>query len=151
MCIQVLVVDDQARSRHSLMALLTATAWSTPGADEAPTPAHQLPVRVAGEAADSQQAVEQVSALRPEVVVLDLHPNSHLPTVPMSEPKLDGMATIRTIKSRWPAIRIVVLAMYATDRAAALAAGADVFLLKGCPTQELLDALTSGAPAVLGQ
>jgi DNA-binding NarL/FixJ family response regulator len=59
------------------------------------------------------------------------------------------MATIQMIKSRWPAIRIVVLTMYATDRASVLAAGADAFLLKGCPTRELLDAvmprLASGA------
>lgn len=149
MCTRVLVVDDQSRSRHSLMALLTATAWSAPG--NRPTPAHHLPVEVAGEAADSLQAVEQVSALHPEVVVLDLHPNTHMPTVPASEPRLDGMATIRTIKGRWPAIRIVVLAMYATDRAAALAAGANAFLLKGGSTQELLDALTSREQAGLGQ
>ena len=51
------------------------------------------------------------------------------------------MATIQTIKNTWPAIRIVVLTMYATDRASLLAAGADAFLLKGCPTRELLDAV----------
>ena len=35
--------------------------------------------------------------------------------------------------------RVVVLTMYATDRSAVLQAGADAFLLKGCPTRELLD------------
>jgi DNA-binding NarL/FixJ family response regulator len=52
------------------------------------------------------------------------------------------LEAIRLIKSQWPQIRIVVLAMYATRRAAALAAGTDVFLLKGCPAQDLLDAIT---------
>jgi hypothetical protein len=33
------------------------------------------------------------------------------------------------------------LTMYATDRRSVLAAGADAFLLKGCPTSELLDAV----------
>jgi DNA-binding NarL/FixJ family response regulator len=68
---------------------------------------------------------------------MDLQPHS----VSAAEPRQDGMATIQTIKSRWPAIRVVVLTMYATDRASVLAAGADTFLLKGCPTTELLDAV----------
>jgi DNA-binding NarL/FixJ family response regulator len=76
---------------------------------------------------------------------MDLHPRSVIATVSATaavpEPTLDGMATIQMIKSRWPAIRIVVLTMYATDRSSVLAAGADAFLLKGCPTQELLDAV----------
>jgi DNA-binding NarL/FixJ family response regulator len=61
-------------------------------------------------------------------------------------PALDGMAVIRTIKSRWPVVRIVVLTMYATDRIAALEAGADAFLLKGCSTAELLEAVIPGLP-----
>jgi DNA-binding NarL/FixJ family response regulator len=56
-------------------------------------------------------------------------------------PGLDDTTTIRTIKSRWPEVRIVVLTMYATGRAAALEAGADVFLLRGCSTRELPEAL----------
>ena len=58
-----------------------------------------------------------------------------------SKATLDGLDTIRTIKRRWPDVRIVVLTMYATDRAAILLAGADAFLLKGCSTRDLLDAV----------
>jgi len=75
------------------------------------------------------------------VMDLQLHP------VSAPEPRLDGMATIQMIKSRWPAVRIVVLTMYATDRVSLLAAGADAFLLKGCPTRELLDAVMPRGPA----
>ena len=53
------------------------------------------------------------------------------------------------IKRDWPAIRIVVLTMFATDRTSALTAGADTFLLKGCPTSELLDAVMPGEPFLL--
>jgi DNA-binding NarL/FixJ family response regulator len=60
------------------------------------------------------------------------------------------MAAIQVIKSRWPAIKIVVLTMYATDRASLLAAGADAFLLKGCPTSELLEAVMPGEQAGRG-
>ena len=140
MCIRVLIADDQPRARRSLKALLTAVRWSTPSHAGQPTPAGFWPVEVVGEAEDGPQAVEQVRALHPDVVVMDLQ----LHTESTPEPRPDGMATIQTIKSRWPAIRIVVLTMYATDRASVLAAGADAFLLKGCPTRDLLDAMTAG-------
>jgi DNA-binding NarL/FixJ family response regulator len=94
-------------------------------------------VEVVGIAENGQQAVEQVQAHYPDVVVMDLP----LHTVPASEVALDGSATIQMIKSNWPATRIVVLTMYATSRASVLAAGADAFLLKGCSTKELMDAV----------
>jgi DNA-binding NarL/FixJ family response regulator len=134
-CIRVLIADDQPRARHSLKALLTAMRWSTTSLAEQPTPAGFLPVEVVGEAEDGPQAVEQVQALRPDVVVMDLQPHAE------SAPGPDGTATIKMIKSKWPSVRIVVLTMYATDRASVLGAGADAFLLKGCPTSELLDAV----------
>jgi DNA-binding NarL/FixJ family response regulator len=101
----------------------------------------RIPIKIVGEADDGQQAVEQVQALHPDVVVLDLptHVSVYQPSV--SGSKLGGLAAIRTIKSRWPAVRIVVLTIYATDRSAFLLAGADAFLLKGCPTSDLLDAV----------
>jgi len=144
--IRVLIADDQPRARRSLKALLTAMRWRTPSHAEQPTPAGLFPVEVVGEAENGPQAVEQVWALHPDVVLMDLQPH----TVSAPEPRLDGMATIQMIKSRWPAIRIVVLTMYATDRSSALAAGADAFLLKGCPTRELLDAVMPGGPTGLG-
>ena len=146
MCIRVLIADDQPRARHSLTALLTAMRWSTPDRAGQPTLAGFLPVEVIGEAEDGLQAVEQVRTLHPDVVVLDLQ----LHAVSAPEPRLDGMATIRMIKSGWPAIRIVVLTMFATDRASVLAAGADAFLLKGCPTNELLDAVRPDGRTRLG-
>jgi DNA-binding NarL/FixJ family response regulator len=133
----VLIVDGQPRARRSLKALLTAMHWSTPGRAGQLTPAGFFPVEVVGEAEDGPRAMLQVQALHPDVVVMDLQPHS----VSAVEPRQDGMATIQAIKSRWPAIRVVVLTMYATDRASVLAAGADAFLLKGCPTSELLDAV----------
>jgi DNA-binding NarL/FixJ family response regulator len=135
--IRVLIADDQARSRRSLKALLTALCWHLPGPAEESTPAGCLPLEIVGEAENGAQAIAQAQVLHPDVVVMDLRLNT------VSDPgaRLDGMATLRTIKSRWPAIRIVVLTMYTTDRAALLAAGADAFLLKGGPTSELLDAV----------
>ena len=133
-CIRLLIVDDQPRVRQSLEALLTALGWRTPG--------HAgMAIQIVGEADDGDQAVERVDALRPDVVVLDL-PMHGTAQRTASGPEPDGLAAIRTIKHRWPAIKIVVFTMYATDRAAVLLAGADIFLLKGCPTSELLAAVT---------
>ena len=135
MCIRVLIADDQPRARRSLKALLTAMCWSTPSHAGQPTPAGFFPLEVVGEAENGPQAVEQVRALRPDVVVMDLLLHAE------SAPGTDGMATIQMIKSRWPSVRIVVLTMYATDRASVLGAGADAFLLKGCPMSDLLEAV----------
>ncbi len=132
--IRLLIADDQPRSRQSLEALLTAMRWS------APSRAH-FPIEIVGEANDCQQTVAQVHALHPDVVVLDLPTHDAGNRKGLSGPKGDGLATIRAIKRRWPEVRVVVLTLYATDRAAVLLAGADAFLLKGCPTGELLAAV----------
>ena len=128
--VRVLIVDDQPRARRSLKALFTALRWSAP--------IHTVRrIEAVGAACDGQQAIDQVQVLHPDVVLMDLP--MHI--VSVSLPALNGLAAIRIIKSRWPAVRIVVLTMYTTDRAAALTAGADAFLLKGCPTGELLEAV----------
>lgn len=133
-CVRLLLADDQPRVRQGLEALLTALRWSAPSLAE-------IPIEIVGEANGGKHAVEQVQALHPDVVVLDLPTHDSANRELISGSKQDGLAAIRTIKSRWPAVRIVVLTMYATDRAVALAAGADAFLLKGCPTSELLKAV----------
>ena len=125
---RVLIADDQARARRSLRALLTAMRWIRNGCGEQ----GEALIETVGEAGDGQGAIEQAELLHPDVVVMELH-----------MPKLDGMTAMRIIKSRWPEIRVVVLTMYATERAVALESGASAFLLKGCSTTELLAALTS--------
>ena len=124
--IRALIVDDQPRARRSLQALLAATHWTESAGNER----DDVLVETIGEADDGQAAIDQVALLHPDVVIMDLH---------LAD--LDVTTAIRMIKSRWPEVRIVVLTMYATGRAAALQAGADVFLLKGCSTGELLAAL----------
>jgi DNA-binding NarL/FixJ family response regulator len=120
--VQVLIFDHDARTRQGLQALLAA--WPQ--------------IEVAGAAANGVEALQLVEKCRPDVALID---------IPMPAPAwsgaegMDGLEAIRLFKSQWPQVRIVVLAMYATHRAAALAAGTDVFLLKGCPAQDLLDAI----------
>ena len=133
-CVRLLIADDQPRVRPSLAALLTALHWSTPSRSG-------IPIKIVGVANDGLQAVQQVQVLHPDVVVLDLPTHPSADQALLTGLRMDGLTTIRTIKRRWPLVRVVVLTLYATDRAAVLLAGADAFLLKGCPTSELLDAV----------
>jgi len=122
--VQVLIVDHEAHTRQGLQALLAA--WPQ--------------IEVVGAAANGVEAVQLVETYRPDVALIDIP----MPVAARSGAEgRDGLEAIRRIKSQWPQVRIVVLAMYATGRAAALAAGTDVFLLKGCPAQDLLDAIAN--------
>jgi DNA-binding NarL/FixJ family response regulator len=111
---RVLIADDSARARDGLRALLTI----------------RPELEVVGEAANGQDAVRLVAECRPDIVLMDLH-----------MPVLDGIQATRLIKQQWPAVIVVVLTMYAVDQSAALAAGADAFLIKGNAPDRLLAAL----------
>ena len=129
--VQVLIVDHEARTRRGLQALLAA--WPE--------------IKVVGAAANGVEAVKMVEKCQPDVALMDIPmPAPALDDSPGNRAEgMDGLETIRLIKSRWPQVRIVVLTMYTAHQAAALAAGADAFLLKGCPAQDLLDAISSHA------
>jgi len=123
--VQVLIVDHEVHTRQGLQALLAA--WPE--------------IKVMG-AANGIETVQLVEKCRPDVALMDIP----VPVPALSGAEvMDGLGVIRLIKSRWPQVRIVVLTMYATHRAAALAAGADAFLLKGCLAQDLLEAIVSQA------
>jgi CheY-like chemotaxis protein len=87
-------------------------------------------VELVGEAANGQEAVNMAAEQRPDVVLMDVR-----------MPVVDGLEATRRIKSRTPAIKVVLLTLHAEYEAEALAAGADVFLVKGGPTEALRDAL----------
>ena len=131
--VRVLIADDQVHIRQGLQALLTV--WPE--------------IEVVGMTANAIEAVQLVEKCRPDVALMDI------PMPVLARPALDGrpgsraegmdgLEAIRLIKSRQPQVRIVVLTMYTAQRAAALAAGADAYLLKGCLADDLLQAI---APA----
>jgi DNA-binding NarL/FixJ family response regulator len=111
---KVLIADDRAQSRDGLRSLL----------DTVPE------VEVVGEATDGQAAVRLVETHQPDVILVDIQ-----------MPAVDGLEATELIKERWPQVKVVVLTMYSSYRADALAAGADAFLLKGCSDQDLLAAI----------
>lgn len=109
-----LIVDDRSQAREGLKALLATAAA----------------VQVAGEASDDKEAIDFIEKHRPDVVLMDA-----------MMPVMNGLEATRRIKTGWPQIRVVVLTIHAELKAEALAAGADAFLVKGCPAGELLAAI----------
>ena len=118
--VRVLIADDRAQARDGLRTLLSTESQ----------------VAVIGEAANGQEAVHLVEELQPDVVLMDA-----------KMPVMDGLEATRRVKERWPEIKVVVLTMHRAYWASALAAGADVFLIKGCPVEDLLEAITEADAA----
>lgn len=113
---RLIIVDDQPSALKGLKALLGFYAAFL----------------VVGEAVNGAEAVQLVTELQPDVVVMDLQ-----------MPVLDGIEATRLIKQQWPAIKVIVLTVQAARRAEAFNAGADHFLLKGNGPEALEQAILS--------
>jgi DNA-binding NarL/FixJ family response regulator len=109
--ISVLVVDDQPRARQSMKALLAT--WPN--------------VKELRDAVNGQQAILRIEEYPPNLVVMDT-----------DMPEMDGVQAARIIKSRWPQVKVVLLSMYPDMKAEILATGADAFVSKGEPPEELI-------------
>jgi DNA-binding NarL/FixJ family response regulator len=88
-------------------------------------------VATATDAVDTLQLAEQ---FQPAVALLD-----------SGTAQLDGMTLTRSLRHQAPAIRVVILSVYATMRGPSLAAGACRFLLKDSGRDELLAAIRLAA------
>ena len=111
---RVVIADDRARSREGLRALLGTQAG----------------IEIVGIARDGQEALALVGRLQPDTVLMDAR-----------MPQMDGLAATRHIKAEWPAVRVIVLTIYASLKDTAIASGADGFVIKGCLPDELLEAI----------
>jgi DNA-binding NarL/FixJ family response regulator len=91
---------------------------------------------VIAEAKNGQEAIEQVSKLKPDVVLMDLR-----------MPEMDGVEAIGKIKESHSDIHILVLTTYDTDAdiVRAVEAGATGYLLKDAPRDELFRAVRATA------
>ena len=114
--IRVLLADDQRVVREGLGTVLGLLDG----------------VEVVGYAADGQEAVELATALRPDVVLMDLR-----------MPRCDGAEATRRIRTADAAINVLVLTTYADDRSVldALRAGARGYLTKDAGSEEILNVL----------
>lgn len=116
--IRVLLVDDQPLLRTGFRMILEA----------------EQDIAVVGEAGDGLQALDQVRALQPDVVLMDIR-----------MPRMDGVEATRQISGPGkdgPA-KVLVLTTFDLDEyvVEALKAGASGFLLKDAPAGELVQAI----------
>jgi DNA-binding NarL/FixJ family response regulator len=116
MTIRILIADDHPIVRDGLSAVLET----------------QADFAIVGEAASGAQAVEQAAALRPDVILLDL-----------ALPELDGVAALRAIRAADPTMKAIIFTAFDTDERilGAVQAGAQGYLLKGVPREELFQAI----------
>lgn len=103
--IRVLIVDDQDIVRAGLRVIVGASPN----------------IEVVGTAADGYEALEQVAALRPDLVVMDLN-----------MPGMNGVRATQALSEQFPEIKILILTTYDDDEWVidAIRAGAAGYMLK---------------------
>ncbi|MCA1991166.1 MAG: response regulator transcription factor [Coleofasciculus sp. S288] len=114
--IHVLLADDQSLIRQGLKALLEL----------------EPDLQVVGEAENGQTAIALVETLHPDVVLMDIR-----------MPVMDGVAATREIVKRFAGTKVLVLTTFDDDQyvTAALGYGAQGYLLKDTPSEELAAAI----------
>lgn len=116
MTIRIVLADDHPIVREGLASVLET----------------QPDFEVVGQANDGSEAVDVVSALKPDVVLLDLE-----------MPHLDGVQALRAMRAENAAVKVLVFTAFDTDERiiGAVQAGARGYLLKGAPRDELFNAI----------
>jgi CheY-like chemotaxis protein len=111
-----LIVDDTARARKSMKALLGAWGY----ADEL------------DEAVNGAEALRLAEEHQPDIILMDAR-----------LPGMSGLEATRRIKARWPHIKVIVMSVFADYQPLAQEAGADGFVSKSDPPEKLRQAITS--------
>jgi CheY-like chemotaxis protein len=119
--LRVLLADDHEIVRHGLASLL----------------AEDRAVKIVGEASNGREVVDLADRLRPDVVIMDV-----------SMPIMSGDEATCQIKSQSPQTRIIGLSMWEEPemRERMYQAGAESYVLKTAPSDELLAAIRGRAP-----
>ncbi len=114
--IRVGIVEDHALTRSGIKTAL----------------ASQADVEVVAEAGDGNSGLIEIVRTTPDVAVVDI-----------GLPGIDGIELTRRLRAQTTNVRIVILTMHDLDREilAALAAGADAYVVKGSDASNLLTAV----------
>ena len=112
----IVVVDDHPLVREGLVSIL----------------ASQPDFEVVAEFGTGSEAVEAVDRLNPDVILLDLE-----------MPEIDGIETIELLRGRETTAKVIVFTVFDTDDRilGAIQAGAQGYLLKTAPREELFAAI----------
>jgi NarL family two-component system response regulator LiaR len=113
---RILLADDHAVLRQGTAELLR----------------REPDLKVVGEAADGQQAIDMVRTLKPDIVIMDVR-----------MPVLSGIEATRRIRETSPAVQVLVLTAHDDDQYvfSLLEAGASGYLLKTAPIGDLVRAI----------
>jgi two-component system response regulator DevR len=113
---RILLVDDHEVVRLGLKSLLE----------------RHPQFEVVGEAGSAREALEQVAALKPEVVLMDIR-----------LPGTSGIEACEEIVNKYPGTRVIMLTSYAEDEMlfSAIRAGASGYILKQIGSSDLVKAL----------
>ena len=114
--IRLLLADDHEIFRDGLRSLLKK----------------QQEIELAGEAENGKDLIDQVSKLKPDVVITDI-----------KMPKMDGIEATRILTEKYPHIGVIALSMFDEENLIVdmLEAGAKGYLLKNAAKYEILDAI----------
>jgi DNA-binding NarL/FixJ family response regulator len=114
--IRILVADDHPIVRDGLIAILGT----------------QPDFEVVGRAGDGEESLREVQRTQPDVLLLDLE-----------MPVLDGVETLRRLRDSGAGTRVIVFTAFDTDEriVAAVQAGAQGYLLKGAPREDIFNAV----------
>jgi len=114
--IKVLLADDQTLIRQGIRLLLEIEA----------------DIQVVGQAANGKEALEQVEATHPDVVLMDVR-----------MPELDGVEATRQLAARFPEVKVIILTTFEDDETVfeGLKAGARGYLLKDISSEEMAKAV----------
>lgn len=90
-------------------------------------------IEVVGQAADGEQAINLVTEIMPEVVLMDIN-----------MPKVSGVEATKAIKKQLPDIKIIILSIHDDESYIfeTIRAGASGYLLKDVEGRVLVDAIT---------
>ena len=118
--IRLLLVDDHTVVRQGLKMVLSLEAG----------------LEIIGEAGNGQEALDAITKLEPQVILMDL-----------LMPVMDGVTAIRNIKRVYPDIEVVALTSVLEYRLVidAVEAGAAGYLLKETGPEELIEAIYAAA------
>ncbi len=113
---KIIVADDHLLYRSGLVSLLAGREG----------------LEIVGQASDGLQAIELARALRPDLVIMDVH-----------MPRSNGLEATRVIKREMPEIKVVMLSVSDEDEYLfdAIKSGAQGYLLKILDPRQLIEAL----------
>ncbi len=120
--IKVLVVDDHPMVAEGITSILESYA----------------DLEVVGTLGNGQEVLDQLEALGPDVVLMDLN-----------MPGMGGLTATEMVRERWPDVRILIFTMHDSPEyvTSALSHGASGYVLKDVPTDEIkraIDAVMQG-------